>query len=633
MFELDIRKLNTEKENYIILKNVNLEENVDLFILISSKDKKLWELLLNKILDSIIDKIYWKDIDNKFQNAIENINFFLNTWQSDGEKIKGLNACVWVLKNNNLYLSTIWKASCYLIKDNDVIEVTDLWNKKREFWIILSGRLEDKDIITFSNIRLLDYLSKEDVKDGLLSWNIKWFNKNIKNILKTEKINHNIWLLSFQNLIFDIKKEGNLSHFADKFIKLLDNKFSKKIIALNMLLIEYIKKQSKMVKNIIFSLWIIVSLVLLYFILSSVISISQWNKNLDLSKENLEKAKIHLRIASENINNPEVFNENIKDAKDIIIDIKSKKLFLNDIKKLSNDISILNKQFNWIESFEKNNKNLIYSSEKIKDSTLIIEVNNKIYVINKRSIVWPIINNKEIKEYLFTSLWNDDYFVDVTSYNNNIILLTKTGKIVNFSKNNFFSYIDVKDQKAWEDSNIIYTYSSNLYLLNKEWNQIFKHKKEWKFYSIWVPYLKEEDSKSIWKILSIAIDWWIYILKEDLTVIKFFKNPKYRIENIVLNKLPKNYNLELDSPNVPSITARNDLNYVYFFLNDRLLVFKPNTKRYQDVKSLTFLWQVEWYGFDIKDFFVNHDWEIIILWDDWVYKLEFEVSDDKMIIK
>lgn len=632
MFELNITELNIEKENHIISKNINLEENLDVFILISSKDKKLWELLLNKILDSIIDKIYSSNLDDKFQNIIENINFFLNTWQSDWEKIKGLNACIWILRNNDLFFSTIWNSSCYLVKNNKVIEVTDLWNKKREFWLILNWTLEDKDIMTFSNIRLLDYLSKEDIKDGLLSWGIEWFNKNIKNILKSEDLNSNVWLLSFHNLIFNIKREWNISNLADKCVGLFDNKISKKIIALNMVFLDYLRKQSKIVKNVIFSFWIVASLILLYIILSSVIWVSQWSKNVDLAKQTLEQAKVYLRIASENIAKPEIFNKNIEEANKIICEIKDKKLFLNDVQKLSNDISILNKQFNWIESFEKSDSNLIYSSDKINDSELVIEVNNKMYVINKRSIVWPIIDKKEIKEYLFTELSDNDYFIDVTSYSDNIILLTKLGKVVNFSKDKFFNYIDVKDQNIWEESNIINTYSSNLYLLNKQWNQIFKHKKEWKTYSSWIWYLTDDDSKSLWKILSIAIDWWIYILKDDLSMVKLFKEPKYRLEGLVLNKLPKNYNLSDPSSSV-SLIARIDLNYIYLFVNNRVLIFKPNTKRYQDVKSLTFLWQIEWSWFQIKDFFVNHDWEIIILWDNWLYKLEYEVSDDNIIIK
>lgn len=631
MFELDIKTINLEKENNIISKAINLDSNLDVFITISSKDNKLADLLLNKILDSIIDKIHNNNIHNKFWLALENINSFLNTWKSDWATLDWLDAIIWILRHNDLFFSTIWSPSCYLVNSTDeVIEVTDKTESKKEFWFILNWNLKDKDIVVFSNLRLLDYLSKDDLKDWILSWNIKWFNENIENIIKEEELELNTWLVSIQNLIFTKREEKNISKFWDNSMKLLDNKLTKKILALGMICKDKIEAKSKNVKNLIFLTWIIISFALLYTILSSVIGVSQNNKAINTSKENLEQAKEYRRIASENINNPDVFNLNIKKSSDLVYGIMEKKLFLNDTKKLLSDISLLNKQFNWIESFDKNSKNTIFSFEKAKNAVKVIKVNNKLYIINKKSIVWPIIKWEENKEYPFKELAEEDDFIDAIPLWTDILLLTKTWKVVNFAKSSFFSYVDVKDQWKWEKSNILQSYSSNIYLLSGK--QIYKHKKEGKLYSAWTSYLKEEDTQNIWDILSIAIDWWIYIIKKDLSIVKFFKSPKYRIENIVLNKLPKNYNLESEESSIKLVT-RTDLNYIYMLLNKRILIFKPNTKRYQNVKSLAFLWQIEGWNFKINDFYVNHDWEIIVLWEDWLFKLGFEVSDDVLLIK
>ena len=172
-------------------------------------------------------------------------------------------------------------------------------------------------------------------------------------------------------------------------------------------------------------------------------------------------------------------------------------------------------------------------------------------------------------------------------------------------------------------------YSTNLYSLWKD-NQINKHSPNWNDFKAAEAYLKKEDLTQIWEILSIAIDWWFYILKKDLTVVKFFSNP-YRLESIILNKLPKNYTLESDKK--VQIIARSNLNYVYFLLNDKIWVFKPNTTNYKNTQNLTYIWQVEWATKTIKDFYVNYDWEIIVLNENWLYKLNFEVSDDKLIIR
>ena len=68
-------------------------------------------------------------------------------------------------------------------------------------------------------------------------------------------------------------------------------------------------------------------------------------------------------------------------------------------------------------------------------------------------------------------------------------------------------------------------------------------------------------------------------------------------------------------------------------LNDKIWIFKPNTTNYKNTQSLTYIWQIEWATKTIKDFYVNYDWEITVLNESWIYKLTFEISDDKVIIR
>ena len=210
-------------------------------------------------------------------------------------------------------------------------------------------------------------------------------------------------------------------------------------------------------------------------------------------------------------------------------------------------------------------------------------------------------------------------------------LLTNLSKIVKFTKNWYFSYMDVSGQNTWEKAKEISSYAQNIYLIWEENNQIYKHSLYWNVFKAWKEYLKKDDLTQIWNIKSIAIDWAFYILKEDLSIIKFFRDP-YRIEKIVLNKLPKNYDVE--SPDtIVDLKARVDLNYVYLLMNNKIWIFNPNTKNYKNTKSLTYIWQIEWERDEIKDFFINHDWEIIILNKKWLYKINFEVSDDRLLIR
>ena len=46
MFEISTKKVDFGKENTVIKRSINLDKKLDCFILISSKDANLWELIL-----------------------------------------------------------------------------------------------------------------------------------------------------------------------------------------------------------------------------------------------------------------------------------------------------------------------------------------------------------------------------------------------------------------------------------------------------------------------------------------------------------------------------------------------------------------------------------------------------------
>jgi tRNA A58 N-methylase Trm61 len=67
--------------------------------------------------------------------------------------------------------------------------------------------------------------------------------------------------------------------------------------------------------------------------------------NISTAKEKLIEARDYIRVANENMNNADLFDLNIQKATDITTEIKDKKLFLNDVDKIIDDISILKKQY------------------------------------------------------------------------------------------------------------------------------------------------------------------------------------------------------------------------------------------------------------------------------------------------
>lgn len=631
MIELSSKKIDFKKKNTIILKNIELDESLKCFILIDSEEKKFSEIIQNKIIDNIIWKISKESSYKDLSIALENTNVAIKAWKQDWGLDWALNIIIAILNEKTLNFSTIWTSSCYLIKkDNDIVEITEKWDdNKKEFSFISSWEIESEELVILCSDRLLHHVSKSDILDSIETNEINDIASNLEITMLEEKTNKNIWFIVIKNSYFTVEKNDFICSVKMHFFKFLDNNLIKKSIALCMIWKDKLLLQKKWIRAAILFIWIFLSFFLLYSTISSLVSKTWKTEIVNDSKKELQDAKDFLKLASENVDNQDVFSENIKKVETLLWTLKEKKLFLSDIQKLDDDIKTIKKQFNLIETFDESSEKLVY--DKLPEwTTKIIEIRWSIYAITKNSVIWPIIWKKIPSEYSFKEIWNDS-FVDIVSIDSNIFLVTKNWKIVSFEKNWFFKYYDVKWQTKWEDFKSVKTYNTFLYTLSSNWNQIYKHKQFWTTFEKWTAYLKPEDEKSMNWLIDLAIDWWIYLLKKDLSLIKVFSSPTYRIEKLILNKLPKNYNIENWS-NTPRLIAWNKLKYVYMFINNKAWVFRTNSPNFNQTKTLTYVWQIDSIN-KIQDFVVYRDWEIYALILDKIYKINFEVSDKKLIIK
>lgn len=633
MFHFDLKDYQTNIwENTTISKKIQIDENLNCFIIIDSSNKKIVTPLLNKIVDYILDTITAKDAYNTFSVSLENINFFIKTLKDKENNLEDLNIIIAILEKTNFHFSKIWKSSCFLINSKkELIEISDKNDKNQVFDYISSWKITYWETVIIANQNLSQYITNSDWEDISNINEIDKATNIIIDILNDEKSQNNISIIWIKADFStnNVSVNQNLEKVKNIFYKTFDNDFSKKSIALYMILKDKIEKKWKIVKNIIFLSWILISTIVLFSIISSILWKSIENSKNTEYKTHLIQAREYIRLANQNLANKEAFDLNMKKAEELIEQVKTQELFLNDIKSIQDDISIIKKQFNWIEVFDWNMNNLIFKWN-FDDGIKLIETNKKLYVIAKSSIYWPIISGQDIKNNIFSELEIDDEFLDWVSTWDEIILTTKKQRVVKFAKDGKFSYINVVGQTTWQWSPFLESYNWNLYMSNSLGNQVYKHTPTSWSYTSWVPYLNDEDSKSIWKIVSIWIDGWIYILKNDWKLLKFFSSPKYRLESIILNKLPENYTISWS--NVKLIT-RNNLSYIYLFLNNKIWIFEPNTKSFTDTKSLTYRWQIEWKNENILWFYIPRDGEINVLSKSWIYKINFEIKEDKLIIR
>ena len=631
MFDISTIEVDNQKENIVLKKSINLDKNLDCFLMISSSSNSLAENLLNHSLESIIDKISKEETYNDFWIALENINSFLKNWRTDEEQEEELDMSIAVLNENNLMFSNIWKSTVYLInKNSEIIELTERDENKKYFLFISSWILANSEIIISSTVNILKYLSKSDIIDWMiLSNDIEIFNKNIKNILQSEIVEKNciISSLKYKNEFVE-EDNSKIEVVKDIAVKILDTEISKKILWKTLILKDKISNQNKTVKNILFFVFIIFLIFILYVIVGWLFNASTWTQEKEKAQVQISDVNVLITDASKNVSNPWIFNRNIEQAEAKIKELEAKNLYAKDIEKLKSEINLLKKQFNRIEIFSSGTNNLVYSSVS-KDNERIIKTSWKTYIITKKWIIWPIVSGTTPKTYLYNSLWENENFIYAWFLWQDIYLLTNTWKIIKFNKNWVYSASPVSWQKTWEAIKNFDTYNSSLYALGQD-NQLYKHQGLSTSFAKWNTLLKEADVKNLWDILSMAIDWWIYLLKKDLSMVKFFTSP-YRVESLTLSKLPENYNL--DEGKRVELKAWINLNYVYLFLNNKIFVFKPNTNDFKSTRNLTYIWQIEGGNEEILDFFVEKDWELFILNEKGIYKVKFVDSDDKLILQ
>ena len=584
MFEINIKQVIQDKWNTVLKKTINLDIDLDCFILVSSHNAGFAENALNNTLEHLIEKISKTDTYNDFSIALENINAFLKTWRMEAEnRDDELDMIIWILNEDLYTFSNVWKSSAYLInKNSEVIELTEIWENKKEFSYISSWKLVDWEIVVSSTIELLNTLSKSDFIDGLiLSDDIEVFNRNIQNILEAEILEEDCVVSSLKIIEQNYEEEEWINSEAVKevFAKAIDNKFSKKIIGFFLFLWDKIKSQSKIVKNVLLLTCVLLWIFVMYILLSKVINTTTNPWNVQNAKESVLEIRELLRSASENINNTEIFEKNISDAELKIKDVEAQKLFLNDLAKITDDLNLLKQQFNKIEIFTEDENKLIHAL----DNPMWIKLVkwDLPYIIDGKAVIWPIVNTRKPEIYTFSNLWDDEEFIDWEFIGTNLYILTNKSKIVRFTWNWFFEYASVLWQNTWEEIKEIGAYWKNLYTLDIN-NQVNRHLPNGNDFRIAEPYMKDEDLKQIWNIFSMWIDGWFYLLKEDLTVVKFFSNP-YRIESLMLNKLPKNYTLE-EWKRVEIKARSSKQNYIYILLNDKIWIFKPNSTVFTDTK-------------------------------------------------
>ena len=345
----------------------------------------------------------------------------------------------------------------------------------------------------------------------------------------------------------------------------------------------------------------------LLIVFAIVAAILVWNIiSIDYQKRENDKVEKYSNILSQTeskINEVEsiIIRGDSKEAREVLASARIAVLEVkNDYDKLGNEAEVLLKEIQtYLDEVDLvsriDNPTVavdLSQTEGLKDSGEIIKINGEYYVSDSsdNSLYQTDFENNKANR-IQTESENDlgqFKFSTAMTKTGEIIFLTDLDKLVAFNANKKeLASEDIKFSNGIPNTKDIASYSSYLYLLEPDSNQIYKHTRSANGFGegkIWI----EDPEADIRNAVSLAIDGSIYVLKSDGSVEKYLSGSKFKSSS------GSDFSIEkLGDPisNPTEIYTRSDLNYLYIIepQKNRVVLFdKISGKLFKQYTSESF---------------------------------------------
>lgn len=603
---------------------------VTLFCIIDGSNERTVSIIEDHILESI-SSTEWDihETSQDFAYVTEHYNSFLASFSK--EDLIEIRVLLGMLQWDNLTLSTIWGTHGLFIEENGkLIDITVHENKSYEFHSITNGKIPTWATVYLANDNIENLLGA-DVLDELARLTPEVWSETSKGIFEREihcnlhiiRLSRRIYIAPYPAFYRERKKQSDI--LRDQWILLIEYIRSKKMWEKTKGLIQKLPtlENTKYLYTFLI-IGIIILFALAYSLISSILSVL--DSNTSDTKNLLIQARILIDEWQKLSNNPPAFNLKITEAEKILFDLRKEQAHMLDTQELLGRIASMKKEVYDIQTidmtqlqsiipFNPADINPIWLFEKDKKLTLIGEQWAIIdFVTGDKTIkMTPYPSNERAKSF---DIWDDG----------SIFILTTENHVLSPRRDDF-ARINVTGQNTWEDAITIKTYNGNIYLLESSRNQIQRHKP-------WVNGFSQKSNLLTTTqpgIFDFSIDGGIYLYTEDSKIIRFFSD-KNILTPIILNKIPGEWSI--DTTKTSAFITRSYLSYIYILNGDRIWIFKPDSKRFQDVKSWTYMGQFELKTDTvIKNISIPRDGTIYVTTSKGIYELKFEFVDGKVIFK
>lgn len=603
---------------------------VTVFCIIDGSNEWTVSIIEDHLLESI-SSVEWniRETDKDFWYITEHYNNFVTSFEK--EDVTDVRILLGMLQGDNLILSTIWGTSGLFIETNgDLIDISVHENKSYEFHSITNGKIPEWSTVYLANDSIENILGW-DVLEELSHLSPEAWNETSKRIIEREATN-NVHIIRLSRRAYDIpgisfhrEKRKQSAIIQEKWVLFLEYLRSKKMWEKTKGMIEKLPNlENKKYLYHFLSVGVVILFALAYTLISSVLVIL--NNGTSDNKNLLIQAKTLIDEWEKLAGNPWAFNVKIGEAEKILFSLRKEQQHILDTQELLGRIAVMKKQVYDIQEIDMSNlKTAIPFDPNAINPIWVFEKDKKYVVIGEKwAILDYVTGDKTIKVVPYPS--NEIAKSFDIGEDGSIYILTAENHVLS-PKRDDFSRINVTWQNSWEDALSIKTFNGNIYLLESSKNQVQRHKPGINGFSQKSGLLGKAQP---W-IFDISIDGGVYLYMEDGKILRYLGN-KDDIKSITLNKIPWEWNLNSSLSSI--FITRSYLSYSYILNGNRIWIFQPNSKRFQDVTSWEYKWQFELKSEEtIKHIYVPRDGTIFVTTSKWIYDLKFEFVDGKIIFK
>lgn len=243
--------------------------------------------------------------------------------------------------------------------------------------------------------------------------------------------------------------------------------------------------------------------------------------------------------------------------------------------------------------------------------------------------------DSEQKQAMSTPLLPWEEAIDAAKSDDwSLYILLKSSRVARYAKGEMKTVSIVSSAWSapplWEKAKKIKSFNGNIYLLSEDGANIYRYKPVVSSFS------SRSDSLlssivSPYMVQDFSIDGSIYLLRSNASIEKITTGTNMSRKTLLYKNLPADrFPIQVDQNRAHVLLSTNS-KYIFIVSNGDVMVFRPNTLTSASQSELWYLGTIDIVDDEIVDISPVSDSAFMVLTKKKFYRLEFQLTDDKIL--